>query len=560
MKSFPTSSRLSKPGGTKEKLLKLIRSHPACVLALRLDVTMRISDEDIMEGLANSADNLDIDFRERMVPEEIIQEILNLRREARAEAALMSKIRRHNVWIVLIRLPLCASGILVFFSLLLWPTTFEYTRAVCALYEFANATCSQANTCLFRVAVQLPGEEFSIFHPAWKMPAEEAYGTTIFAQNGPFKCCNSPRFYATGGAATAIEAIGAGTPCCDFLDENRSLFCDNFGDLDRRPHPVSDCPASPWHCGVKTEIIDRETHVKYRHLELRPWVEAPSLEIFLASLACLGTAGAVRLFPHFVAFMGRHLEHCAASFQIYARGAKRRLRRLRNRSRNRSSRLSTSSEAEVEVSERRTSRKAKAKATAKVREVEPEEVMSTDGSEVASRALQLMQPRASQQAANEVGFTVQPSVVTVAVRAAKVQPQATHSSAPKTEAVKTEPVRLEEILRPIITPATRRSDNSRDRDHWDQAPRQPAAAAPATQHLLRAKARPRPRRAPHAVAPQATASPAKVMQMSQTQEQWMATSAQLRQLSQSQAPPPDVGIAPRRNKGRGTLPPRATQI
>lgn len=289
-------------------------------------------------------------------------------------------------------------------------------------------------------------------------------------------------------------------------------------------------------------------------------MEAPSLEIFLASLACLGTAGAVRLFPHFVAFMGRHLEHCAASFQIYARGAKRRLRRLRNRSRNRSSRLSTSSEAEVEVSERRTSRKAKAKATAKVREVEPEEVMSTDGSEVASRALQLMQPRASQQAANEVGFTVQPSVVTVAVRAAKVQPQATHSSAPKTEAVKTEPVRLEEILRPIITPATRRSDNSRDRDHWDQAPRQPAAAAPATQHLLRAKARPRPRRAPHAVAPQATASPAKVMQMSQTQEQWMATSAQLRQLSQSQAPPPDVGIAPRRNKGRGTLPPRATQI
>lgn len=168
MKSFPTSSSLSKPGGTKEKLLKLIRSHPACVLALRLDVTMRISDEDIMEGLANSADNLDIDFRERMVPEEIIQEILNLRREARAEAALMSKIRRHNVWIVLIRLPLCASGILVFISLLLWLTTFEYTRAVCALYEFANATCSQANTCLFRVAVQLPGEEFSIFHPAWK--------------------------------------------------------------------------------------------------------------------------------------------------------------------------------------------------------------------------------------------------------------------------------------------------------------------------------------------------------------------------------------------------------
>lgn len=148
MKSFPTSSSLSKPGGTKEKLLKLIRSHPACVLALRLDVTMRISDEDIMEGLANSADNLDIDFRERMVPEEIIQEILNLRREARAEAALMSKIRRHNVWIVLIRLPLCASGILVFISLLLWLTTFEYTRAVCALYEFANATCSQARRVL----------------------------------------------------------------------------------------------------------------------------------------------------------------------------------------------------------------------------------------------------------------------------------------------------------------------------------------------------------------------------------------------------------------------------
>lgn len=556
MKSFPTSSSLSKPGGTKEKLLKLIRSHPACVLALRLDVTMRISDEDIMEALANSADNLDIDFRERMVPEEIIQEILNLRLEARAEAALMSSIRRHNVWIVLIRLPLCASGILVFISLVLWLTTFEYTCAVCALYEFANGTCSQANTCLFRVAVQLPGEEFSIFHPAWKMPAEEAYGTTVFAQNGPFKCCNTPRFYATGGAATTIEAIGAGTPCCDFLDDNRSLFCDNFGDLDRRPHPVSDCPASPWRCGVKTEIIDRETHVK----ELRPWVEPPSLEIFLASLACLGTAGAVRLFPHLVAFLSRSCERFAARFQIYARGAKRRLRRLRNRhSQNRSSRLSTSSEAEVEVSEHRTSRKAKAKAVAKVREVEPEEVMSTDGSEVTSRVVQLMQPRASQQAANEVGFTVQPSpVVTVAVRAAKVQPapQTTQSSAPKTEAVKTEPVRLEEILRPIITPAARlRRDNSRDRDL--QAPRQPAAPAPS--QLSRAKARPRPRRVPQAVAPQATVSPAKVMQMSQTQEQWMATSAQLRQLSQAQEPPPELGIAPRKHKGRSGNPPRAMQ-
>ena len=32
-------------GGAEERLLKLIRSHPACVLALRLDVTMRISDE-----------------------------------------------------------------------------------------------------------------------------------------------------------------------------------------------------------------------------------------------------------------------------------------------------------------------------------------------------------------------------------------------------------------------------------------------------------------------------------------------------------------------------------
>lgn len=555
MKSFPTSSSLSKPGGTKEKLLKLIRSHPACVLALRLDVTMRISDEDIMEALANSADNLDIDFRERMVPEEIIQEILNLRLEARAEAALMSKIRRHNVWIVFIRLPLCASGLLVFISLVLWLTTFEYTRAVCALYEFANATCSQANTCLFRVAVQLPGEEFSIFHPAWKMPAEEAYGTAIFAENGPFKCCNRPRFYA--GAAEAAtgamgsDAVGAGTPCCDFLDDNRSLFCDNFGDLDRRPHPVSECPSSPWYCGVKTEIVDRETHVK----ELKPWVEPPSLEFFLASLACLGFSGLVRLFPHLMAFMGRRLECLAARLQIYAHGAKRRLRRLRNRSmKHRSSRLSTSSEAEVEVGEHRTSRRAKAKA-AKVREVEPEEVMSTDGSEVAPRALQL-QPRASQQASNEIGFTVQPSpVVTVAVRAAKVQPATRNSpqtgTAPSSTAVKTEPVRLEEIFRPIITPAGRlQRDSSRDRERF-KAPRQPAAAAPAAQHLLRAKARPRPRRAPQAaVAPQATVSPAKVMQLSRTQEQWMATSAQLRQLAQE--PPPDLGPPPKHRAARGT--------
>ena len=507
---------------------------------------MRISDEDIMDALAKSADNLDIDFRERMVPEEMIQEILELRLQARAEVALMSEIRRHNVWIVLIRIPLCAGSILVFVSFVLWLTTFEYIRAVCALFEFANATCSQANSCLFRVAVQLPGEQFAVFHPAWTLPAEEAWGTAIFDRNGPFRCCNSPKFYISGGtAATSSIAVGAGTPCCDFVDENRSLYCDNFGDSQRQPNPVADCPASPWACGVKTEIVDGETLVK----ELQVWVDPPSLELFLAALACLSAAGLVRMSPQILRVLGRCLERCNSKFHIFAHTTGRRLRRLRKGLR--TSRLSTSSSAESDngPDPRRSSRKSRPKAAAKaVKDSERRSVQSEESEDVTSeakvpvRAVWVQPTRAGPQMVGEaVGeTTVEASpVVTVAVRAAKVQPEGPR------EAARQEPVRLEEILRPIITPASRlRRDNSRDRDL--QAPR-PAA---------RPKHRQLPRRV-MANAPQPTVSPVKVMQMSQTQEQWMATSAQLRQMTSTQDPPPDLSAQGRRSRPRGRSGPQA---
>ena len=74
----PKCTSLGLTVGTKEKLLKLIRQQPACVLALQLDVTKHVSDEDIMAALAGSSENLDIDMRERKVPLEIIERILAL--------------------------------------------------------------------------------------------------------------------------------------------------------------------------------------------------------------------------------------------------------------------------------------------------------------------------------------------------------------------------------------------------------------------------------------------------------------------------------------------------
>lgn len=37
--------------------------------------------------------------------------------------------------------------------------------------------------------------------------------------------CNSPKFYISGGTAeTSSIAVGAGTPCCDFVDEAGRYF------------------------------------------------------------------------------------------------------------------------------------------------------------------------------------------------------------------------------------------------------------------------------------------------------------------------------------------------
>eukprot|EP00913_Durusdinium_trenchii_P016449 g15463.t1 len=452
MKSLPSSSSVNKIAGAEERLLKLIRSHPACVLALRLDVTMRISDEEIMSALAKSADSLDIEFRERMVPEDMIEEILDLRARARAEEAKMlgtprswrktrvrrSQIRRHNVWIVLMRLPLCASVVLVFTSFVMWLTSFEYIRGLCALYEFANATCNQENTCLFRVAVQVPGEVFAIFHPAWKPPAEDGMDIgSLFSETGPFKCCNTPAFWSYG---LSRPTVGAGSPCCDFFDDPWSLFCDNFGDSDRQPKTLPECPASPWACGVKTEIVDRELQVKPARptVEIRPEERTPRV---------VGTT-------------------------------------------------STAVEAEASPS---------APAPA------PEAA-----------------PTVTVKAVQELLFELHPDRLSATFHVATT---------------------LQEMMRPIITPAPK------------ALPRNPAGgeragagAAPHGAATSRSQGAARAPRAGAGRSPKAASSRkmvAQVMQMSQTQEQWMKTSAQLRQLGAMEELPPELPHPAARSPGHG---------
>ena len=42
--------------------------------------------------------------------------------------------------------------------------------------------------------------------------------------------CNTPKFYISGGTAeTSSIAVGAGTPCCDFIDEAGCIFKQNHG-------------------------------------------------------------------------------------------------------------------------------------------------------------------------------------------------------------------------------------------------------------------------------------------------------------------------------------------
>ncbi|CAJ1410545.1 unnamed protein product [Effrenium voratum] len=200
----------------KDRMLKLVRRHPACLLALRLDNTVRVSDEDIMASLATAnRDGLDIGFRERGVPEDLIAEILHLQREVRKDAAAMSESRRLSVWKLSMRFLLSAAAVLVVSALVLFASTLQYTRASCALYAFQNSTCRQGNNCLFQVVVQT-GPDFAILAQNWKPPVEswDSLGTTGFEDEGPFKCCNDAGLYVRG----ASDLLGAGSACCDFWD------------------------------------------------------------------------------------------------------------------------------------------------------------------------------------------------------------------------------------------------------------------------------------------------------------------------------------------------------
>ena len=60
-----------------QKSLNYIAIHIS-TLYPRMKAKLHQQRQDIMDALAKSADNLDIDFRERMVPEEMIKEILEL--------------------------------------------------------------------------------------------------------------------------------------------------------------------------------------------------------------------------------------------------------------------------------------------------------------------------------------------------------------------------------------------------------------------------------------------------------------------------------------------------
>ncbi len=44
-----------------------------------------------------------------------------------------------------------------------------------------------------------------------------------------FSGCNTPKFYSGGTAETSSIAVGAGTPCCDFIDEAGCIFKQNHG-------------------------------------------------------------------------------------------------------------------------------------------------------------------------------------------------------------------------------------------------------------------------------------------------------------------------------------------
>jgi hypothetical protein len=95
------------------------------------------------------------------------------------------------------------------------------------LSKYLSCFCCRRST-ISRFMMDLVVHLFTDENPIWPLLNHGFWGVlnvrgTSTRWTSP-RGCNSPRFYA-GGAATTIEAIGAGTPCCDFLDDAWNAGC-----------------------------------------------------------------------------------------------------------------------------------------------------------------------------------------------------------------------------------------------------------------------------------------------------------------------------------------------
>lgn len=119
-----------------------------------------------------------------------------------------------------------------------------WTKGTCAISMFSNQTCQQKDDiCVFEVMVQY-NKKFNVMrHFVFPTVTQAADGMTVTTLPFPsFRCCGT-------GPEVRLRPS-----CCDFYDENRNEFCDNFkGEKDGNGNP---CPHGFWPCLFRLGQVD----------------------------------------------------------------------------------------------------------------------------------------------------------------------------------------------------------------------------------------------------------------------------------------------------------------
>lgn len=273
----------SAPEEAKQELLKLLTPYPRIREALRVPRTA--NNTRLLEALSEAPDKFETLRNGGLSLADAVRvlDMLDLALEAPPEHK-ESKIAAKSVLTKCVLPCLCLTE-LVICGLLIWTietSTGGWNVGKCSLVMFTNITCTEQTTrCAVDLEVRAAQGSLRFYTmQGWHLPVSyktEMGGLSFASYFGErLKCCN--------------DANGRVGPCCDLMESQSEIFCDNLALLGRKAWDGTPCPSNGWDCLFLIDGFDdaKATDLKfYTPPDLMGFIISAGMVMILLLLAVL---------------------------------------------------------------------------------------------------------------------------------------------------------------------------------------------------------------------------------------------------------------------------------